>query len=281
VEPLIASLSELDSTLQGEIALALGKIGDQRAVKPLINLLKGLSGDAKRDVVGALIDLGWEPAGQKNQIIFLALANKWDELQKMGAPAVELIAEKLLTGNSNASKAAANALGHLGWKPTTKHEEIAFLLAKGGIDELAQTGSAVLEPLIHAFKEKGFPHREKIPAVLGKIKDLRALEPLIESLQDADNLVREASIMALEEIGDSRAIEPLIKALEDTDESVRNAASKGLGNIGDSQCFEHLHAIVKDKKKDIILRRGAAEAIKHKTGKRPKVKEAFFKKIWK
>ena len=67
--------------------------------------------------------------------------------------------------------------------------------------------------------------RERAAAVLGEIKDRRAVQPLIYALKDPDWSVRLRAAESLGEIGDPDAIDPLIDVLEDDSQLVWRKAA--------------------------------------------------------
>ena len=88
-----------------------------------------------------------------------------------------------------------------------------------------------VEPLIEALdREGGF--REPAAAVLGAIRDSRALEPLIGVLRDRRADVRRVSAWALGELRDPRTAEALMAATMDDEYAVRHQASEALDAMG-------------------------------------------------
>lgn len=116
---------------------------------------------------------------------------------------------------------------------------------------------------IAALSDEDWAIREEAAALLGSLKDPRAVLPLTRALHDTDRAVRDAAIGALASIGepsmmalatcltdpalhvqeaasavlatlaDSRVFVPLVEALGSRDWIVRMHAAKGLGRIGD------------------------------------------------
>ncbi|GMV50346.1 MAG: hypothetical protein NBKEAIPA_00336 [Nitrospirae bacterium] len=142
---------------------------------------------------------------------------------------------------------------------------------------------------IAALSDEDWAIREEAAALLGSLKDPRAVLPLTRALHDTDRAVRDAAIGALASIGepsmmalatcltdpalhvqeaasavlatlaDSRVFVPLVEALGSRDWIVRMHAAKGLGRIGDPSAVSALMPLLQDKVK--AVREEAAAAL--------------------
>ena len=233
VEPLIAALK---GSGMRKAAEALVKIGAP-AVEPLIAALKDGDFDVRKAAAGALGEIGWKPDKGEAGALYLIARGKWDECVKIGAPAVEPLIAALKDGNSDVRKAAAEALGKIGWKPDKSEAGAHYLIAQGKWDECVKIGAPAVEPLIAALKGRDSDVRPAAGA-LAKI-GAPAVEPLIAALKDPNSDVRKAAAGALGVIGDARAVRPLIAALEGS--GMRQAAVNALvrlnneGRLGDAE----------------------------------------------
>ena len=150
VKPLITALVDEDWVVRGGAALALGDIGDKRAVEPLIT---------------ALVDEDW-----------LVRENAADALGKIGDKrAVEPLITALGDGEASVRWYAAEALGQI-------------------CDERA------VEPLITALGDERFGVRWRAAKALGKIGDPRAIHALEKATTDSDENVRKHAEKALDKI---------------------------------------------------------------------------------
>lgn len=95
---------------------------------------------------------------------------------------------------------------------------------------LALTAPVSTEGVIAELKAGAAPDRAA--AVLGRIRDTRALEPLMEALRHRDARVRAESATALGELRDPAAVEALIHATRDSDHHVRARAGSALDQLG-------------------------------------------------
>jgi len=68
---------------------ALGRLGDKKAVEPLIMALKDEIWYARRSASEALDDLHWKPQTQEEKISYLIAKQNWQALIEIGLLAVE------------------------------------------------------------------------------------------------------------------------------------------------------------------------------------------------
>jgi len=116
VEPLIQALKDEDSFVREGAAEALGKIGDKRAVEPLIHALNDEDWQVRWEAAEALDELGYEPKNDTEKAYYLIARKNWDELVKMGEPAVEPLIQALKDEDIFVREAAVEALGKIGDK---------------------------------------------------------------------------------------------------------------------------------------------------------------------
>lgn len=200
VEPLIATLNG-DPSRAAVAAVILGRLGDARAVDPLVNALAGPDDTVRAAAVGALHWIG------DTRVVDPLIALLDDDSREL-------------------RRAAAEALGHLGWDPTTSAARFAYWIALGDWDSFE--GSAAVAPLIAALRNG---HADAARA-LGRIGDRRAVEPLVAVLGDSsrDPYDRATAAGALGRIADPRALGPLLAAFNDHsyDLKVRRAIAEAL-----------------------------------------------------
>jgi HEAT repeat protein len=174
VEPLIKALGDGNSSA----AEALGKIGDARAVEPLIKALEDV--DVRRAAVGALGEIG-------------------------DARAVEPLIGVLQCVSPRLRKTFSSPMG----------ESAAVALGKIG-------DAGAVEPLIGLLSYNDWRVRTNAAEALGMIGDVRAVDPLIGVLSDdEDEWVREAAAGALGDIAEAnikgKEKENILRFLESDD----------------------------------------------------------------
>ncbi len=225
VQPLIETLQQTSAgttagvELKENAVLTLGRIGDSRALEPLLDALRG---------------------GNRKAAQALAAARFEDSRVE-----AELVA--VLTVPSEAiRKAAAAALDQLGWQPASDDQKAIHSVAAQDWEACAALGSSAVEPLIAVLESHRFetanPIREQAAEVLGRIGDARAVEPLVAALKSTPGAgtikLITCAADALGEIGGNEAIAALADALYyDRRESIydgdiRHRAEAALRRIG-------------------------------------------------
>jgi HEAT repeat protein len=209
---LIAAIKDKDKYVRESAATSLGDLGDKRALRPLIQALRGGDESMRRTAEKALLSLG--EAVIEELVGLLQDADwdvRWRAVHVLGATrnkaACDPLIARLRDENRYVREAAAIALG-----------EIA-------------DGCAV-KPLIAALQDENKYVREEAAAALAEMKDKRSLGPLIKALHDKDWGVRWGVANALGELEDPSAIDPLIEALDDEVRYVREGVASALQRIG-------------------------------------------------
>jgi HEAT repeat protein len=274
VKGLIKALGyEKDAGTRQAAAEALGKIGNEEGVAPLIAALRDEE-KVRQAAAEALEKIGAPAVGplvaalKDTKVSQLAA----EALEKIGAPAVGPLVAALK--DLKVRQLAAEALEKIGAPAVgplvaalkdTKVSQIAIrILGQVGDNRAVEPLIAVLEDdQVHmrnaateALDKIGWqPDQSEAGAVYwiakgqwGKCVELGelAVGPLVAALRDKSKNVRQAASGALEKIGPP-AVEPLITALQDKGWSVRQAAAETLGQIGDSRAVEPLIATLNDK----------------------------------
>jgi len=261
VPRLISALKSNDSWVVRSAARSLGRLGDGRAVDPLLGLLARGSarGDGVETVVRSLGELG-DPkaAGPVGRILmgddhtspgFLA-----DALAKFGPAGWKHLAEALKHGNGDIRTVAGAALKRTEWKPANRAEQAWYLVAQESWDKAAALGPEAVRALA-----RGISGRRDDPAVAALVRmGNSAVEPLIAIVGDRKTPHRIAIIGILGRIGDKRAIGPLRTLLTDSEWGVDKAAGEALAKLGPASLDTYAKAL---KSKDVSERRAAVKAV--------------------
>lgn len=272
VEPLIIALEDEDELVRRGAALTLGRIGDKRAVEPLIEATGDKSWDVRWDASRALDMIG-KPAVEP-LITALGDENKWvreNAARTLGRIGDKRAVEPLITALGDEVNwvclSAVFSLGEIGDKRAV--EPLITALEDEDEDAAVRSNAALslgkigdkraFEPLITALGDVEKWVRERAAEALGEIGDKRGVEPLLVALGDADKVVHTNAVEALGMIGDKRAVEPLITALGDKDGDVRKMAAIALGKIGDPRAIPALEKATTDS--DETVRKHAEEAL--------------------
>lgn len=210
VEPLIRTLKVGDMHIRWEAAEALGNIGDERAIEPLIESLKDEYEVNRHFAANALDKIGWKPGDDIEEIYYLAAKSKWNDLLNLRESSVDLFIKALKDKNMGLRSTAVSSLGYI-------------------------KDAKAVSPLIEALKDESKYVRENAARALGDIGDKRAVEPLIDALKDECSFVQTLAARALGEIGDKRAVESLIQIVEFKDTYLSEIAIKSIEKIGDTK----------------------------------------------
>ena len=274
---LLRRLNDEDLFEQNAAAETLGKLGDVRAIAPLIEKLNDRSSTVRRAAAAALerIDSSW----------------RGSEAARMAVPA---LLRRLSDDDESVRWVAAEALGELG-----DARAVAPLIDRLNDDDyvrgvasvaLSKLGDArAVAPLIDRLADCDPTVRLVAAEALGKFGDAQAVAPLIDRLVDNVGMygttVREAATAALEridpswreseaaraavpallqrlnddeyeirevaaealcELRDTRAVVPLIDRLKDNYHSIREVAAKALGALGDARAVAPLITALAD-----------------------------------
>ena len=248
-----------DIVSRRQAVVALGKIGGEQSIPPLIRALDSRDRMIPYAALSALGRIGL-PAFS-HLLNFLKETDderlvEWmanSALFKIGETAVKTLTEALQTApEPRMRRNAAIVLGIL------------------------RKASAV-QPLLEALQDEHAEVRARSACALGEIGDPSAVEPLTEKLRDVNDEVRIFSARALGEIGDERASHALIEAMNyNRCPEVRQSAADALGKIGGRAVVRSLTAQLKSG--DEILRMSVAYSLGELGGFRsfpPLVKAVF------
>jgi HEAT repeat protein len=227
IEPLIEVMKQdEDAFVRTEATLALGNFKDLRAINALIAALTTADGNVTEAANQALKNLG--PNAMPPMIEALAshdsrlTGNLIDAFELIGAPAVDALVAALGSDNSNRQRNASFALGRL-----KNPRAIPFLL-----------------PLLTS------PYdivRGPAAVALGEIGDPRAIDSVLPLLKDPYPIVRLSAAGALADMKATGTVEEIALLLKDTDKDVRHEVGAALSKMNSPQAIEHLMTAAKSK----------------------------------
>lgn len=235
----IESLESSSPYLRANAAMALGKIGDQRAALRLISALRDENWRVRSNAAVAFQSLK-DPAAREPLLLALEDNNvnvrngAAISLASIGGPRVLDRLVEHLKNDAAARLDVARALGRLG-------------------DRKA------VEPLINALDDEDDSVRTVVAGALGVLGDGRAVDPLIKLLNDPSIDTRSGAARALGKIGDKRAVPHLIAALTEVHKQKDSnfapiypfAAVRALGEINDPRSVESLITALQHPSRDI------------------------------
>ena len=109
---LVDALQQGDDDMRWTVARILGKLGDKRAIPPLLDALR--SSVVNRAAGKALESIGWIPDDGAAGTFFWIAKRDWERCVVIGAPALEPLSDTVKNGEDDARWGAAYALGRLG-----------------------------------------------------------------------------------------------------------------------------------------------------------------------
>ena len=273
LDTLIDELKSPEFMVMRNAAIRLGKIGDEKAIVPLINAF-AYEGDETEDpyekVSEALVRIGKAAvphliSNLKNEELNIVYGAAGTLGKMREVSAVPALIDALEDDRGDVRLIAAIALGNIGDHSATPalvelyrcdDETLKYSVA----DALGKIGDARAVPaLTGMLKDKDKGMRRNAAKALGEIGDVSAVPALIEALKDSDlnAHVQENAATSLEKIG-KPAVPYLINALKDGNKHVRCYSAEALGNIGDARAIPALIEALKDEESDVRLDVAAA-----------------------
>jgi HEAT repeat protein len=215
VPALIRLLSQKGKRPSITVIAALGRIGDPRAVGPLIHAL----GEAKNAERAAIA----ESLGMLNQ------ASACETLLRLLVDDDPIVTQRAAAALARvASPACAEALvPHLKAANAAVRGDVATAIARTGVKRAA----CFVAPLVG---DEDAAVRRKAVVALGVLGGAAELAFLERALRDSSAEVRERAAESLGKLGAAQSMPHLCVLLEDNYQTVRRAAAAALGRIGDA-----------------------------------------------
>ena len=181
VKPLIALLKHKNAFVRSAASRALGELRNAQAVKPL---LTGLMDGSVEGAAFALERIGWQPGTDEAGAAYWVGKTNWEECIRIGAPAIKPLIASLKNKSEFVRQDAAKALERIGWQPGGDETGAVYWVVKGNWKECVKIGAPAVMPLIAGLNE----WRGGFVEALGEIGDDRAVEPLLQiALHGFDN----------------------------------------------------------------------------------------------
>lgn len=288
VQGLIKALGyQKDAQVRARAAVALGQLGDTRALEPLLALFQDNNWFVLRDAACGLGKLKDRRAVAPLIAIIniRAMQNEVKWIQEAAAEALGSIGEKDAVGPLIELHQFTNGINLLRFQQREGVSESSTRLLITITQVLGRLGDGrVAEPLLFMLKSPGYMSKDHenmkttVQEALVKIRDDQVVETLMEALMDStpvpldvDNehmrfvatytlsQMRATVAKTLGKIRDTRAVESLIETLKDSDIGLRRIVAEVLGDIGDTRAVEPLIEALKSD--DIPMRGFAAEAL--------------------
>ncbi len=223
---------------------------DKSTIEMLISTLTSPNLDARVSSAEKLRKLGWEPDQSGAGIQYLIALCKWEDLIRIGVPAIDPLIAVLKSGDGYRRLYAAYVLGNIG-HPSAVGPLIEVLAAERdgklrheSIVALANIGPPAVRGIINAATnvESNYTMRSSTEEVLKRM-GIRAIQPLIDVLLDGNPPELALAVKVINQIDDLSVIEilpkigkpairSLITGLESEESKVRANAAEVLDKIG-------------------------------------------------
>jgi HEAT repeat protein len=219
IAPLIQTLH--DPGIGYSIARALGLMG-RRAVPALLPILRSQDRNARRNAAYALKDAGWQPDRSEQGAAYWIATGEYERCTEVGPAAIPLLVPLLWREKRLERRKAAQALAGLKWTPANGEQEAWYYYALQAWDRLVGLGAVATNPILAGLKLDDPDPEFDSQAVhtLGEIQDSRAVEPLFALLAatmrqnpELYERLREAVLEAIGHIGDRRHAAALLDHL--------------------------------------------------------------------
>lgn len=263
VPALIHALEHPSVSVRLFAAQTLGRIGDARAIHPLLALCKhdkpqmrkvgvealSLGRFKTSDVLATLIDALRDVDAAVRETAVNALGELRDP--KSVLPLIEI-----LHGSEQVLKAAATrALGAIGDARAVEALKAAYekgdVRADTVLKALGQIGTGEAVPtIISALQHRDSRVQHAAEGALGQL-GATAIEPLINALAHSEAKVRVKVAQALGILGDPRAVEPLIQLFTDSDRDVQAEAATAVGFINGAETISKLFELLRDSRRAV------------------------------
>ncbi len=285
VMPLVQSLDHRDKNVRWAVVGALEKLGDKRAVEPLIASLQATD-DAERwmalklgmasphvmETTGLEKKLRWAKVralgrlgdARAVDVLVGVLKSEQDiELRQLTITAlgelkdpraVEALIDELTAAEKDTRKLAVEALGLIGDQQAiaplaTLLKDPEFDVRRAVIDNLGKLGGPAIITLISALKDETI--RIQTVNVL-KYFGKQSLSPVLDTYYHSKDLgIRQACLWILGCVVDKVAVDALTVALRDEDLGI--VAAESLSNIGVPAAAKNLVAYLKESREDQMI----------------------------
>jgi len=240
-----------DDMLRAAVTEALGGLGDELVVRPLVALLNEPNGPT--EVVADALAGVWERyeerygAGEhiasivQRTVAATGVQNLLDAVQRVGPDRLRGLARVLgwLSG-----AAVQRALTRLLGQPTVRAQVVEALI---------RYGPGVIDLLIEQLSSEDLDTRQAAAVALGRIGHRKATGALVDALRDPEMALPVAG--ALARIGDRDAFTALLELLGHREIAVRQSAIAALNSIGHPEMPSRIGLLLDDD--DALVRESA------------------------
>ncbi len=190
VEALMSALDDTDTRI-AEAALTALKDPDGTPQEHLVSAMRDAGGFRNKSISSALTSIGWTPETEEEEVCFLISENRWFDIEKMGACAIQPIVDTLHGGTLEERIEAIKTISHIGGPeavtaliPLLSDEHI--MVRKKAEHALVDLGQLSVEPLNALISEEKAPLDKTIQRIQKQIESKRITEGAPAGIVETD-----------------------------------------------------------------------------------------------
>ncbi|MBI2432987.1 MAG: HEAT repeat domain-containing protein [Candidatus Hydrogenedentes bacterium] len=243
-----------DATGRHAAVSALTEFKDEASTQVLTALLNSPDLYVRRPSALELKDRYYRPETPEAQARYLVALSAWDDVQRLGAAAVEPLLQVALASQTQPEAPTWNRQDPGQPQGRETLEQRTVNAALGALGQLKDPKT--VEPLLKLLKSEEPWRRRAAADALGAIADARAVPAFLELLNDPERDVRRGITYALAAMNPPEASPALQQLLTDPDPGVRAGAAWALGHIQAEAAIPNLIVAFSDINDDV---RGEAQ----------------------
>ncbi len=271
-DQLLAALQHSNPHVRAGAAIALGKMGDARAIEPLVDTLEDpvhlvyTSAEKALGMIGSLT-LGSLMAVIQDPPSLDSASRAYEALRRLHDPqGIDLLTAATHYDEKLIRWGAIEVLGNLQTEQAlpalieaAHHpEENTRQLAVTALGKIGHPDG--IHAITAALNEADWQMRNTAVRALGRIGTEDVILPLLASMRDAHVQVRETAAQMLQTLRIPQASEILLTAVHGTDAWTRRHLARALGEIGDRRALPLLENLAVNDD-DVQVRLSAAQAL--------------------
>jgi HEAT repeat protein len=284
IKAFIELYPEAEHDLKLQIIKALGEIGGEKIIPPLIFCLKERNREIQDAAATAVVQVGRPALNSVKELLRdRRKAVRGAAIKIIGRindpDSIDILIPMLKDENYLVQQIVVKELDRLGWRPDESYEGSSYWVIKKNWSNKDDA----INTLVQALNDEQMELRLAAVRELGNLKSVDAIGPLSLALEDSQFRVRFAAVESLGEIDDLKVTEPLlhlmregyedllphvakslqkfglqiskqlIELLKHNRRAVRKTAADVLGNIGEPRAVGPLLELLKDRDIDVVI----------------------------
>ncbi|RZN62915.1 HEAT repeat domain-containing protein [Methanonatronarchaeum sp. AMET6-2] len=255
VKPLIGVLDDPDKDVRKNAAISLGAIGEEEAIQPLSKLLEDNEPEVRREAVNSLGQIGGE---EVKPLLIKAVEDKNEAVREqailglsdyLGEEVMKTIVGGLSDEEDTVREAAAFSLmDFLSKIPEKRSHEIRRKISNRL--ENYDSNLDLKKILVAAEDGKRLSIRRNAIWLLGQVGDKEIVDKLISFIREDDPQIQRIATLSLINIGEE-SVNQLIDALSSEDKNVRKMAVYALGEIGSRKAIDRVKELMEDDSEEV------------------------------